>query len=244
LGITAVVGIVVVVVVLLLPTAITSHTLEETIAKQLGVKDSRYLHLNLPPADGRYPGSVFRMEPQVVPVHRTADHDPAIRRTDSAGSIVWTGDLDAKGSGTIGANGIKAMLQNARELEVSVTVQSCKVLDMDLAELQKRLHLSDSEDEKAKHAVIIRAWEGQLTLDVTFKGDMVAWANRRKDIEKKGNDMGVSITAGAKNTLQLSWPGTVIFAFEVSAPGSIGATSGGELQPVSVDQLHLPVWGE
>ena len=206
--------------VFLIPLLLRSDFKTE-LAKQLNVEKD-LLHLNVPPARARFPGFTFVIKPALIPIEYPNRSDPDITEGQEF-SLDWTSANLSSASGK-NAGPIGAIFANSQGVNIELRALHCKVIEMTLADLKRRLLASsDVLDQAAKGnqpMVIVRSFEGQLEIRLakTGKASADVWFGVRKRAEELREPSGkqeVEIQDTGSDQMVMSWKEPVVFAYEV-----------------------------
>jgi hypothetical protein len=229
--------------------------LRAELAKVLN-EDPKQFVLNVPPAGGLAPGSVFIKDHlRLIPLKRTPRNDDGITQ-GAVFELGWAQLADATGKGSVGTGSLGALFGDTESANIEVRAKNCRILDMDLDKIRERLKSTDLMDlaaDKTKQiTVVVRAYEGVLETKISRKSktNAEAW----KEVQEKAESTS-SVTSGAGNAavevksntddeILLTWKEPVIFACSVQSvtyfASHLGPKAEGvDLQPLQGENLSL-----
>jgi hypothetical protein len=212
-------------------------------------EDPKQLVLNVPPADGLVPGSVFVKDSQrLIPLKRTERSEAAIKEGTTF-ELGWSQLADASGKGSMGSGSLGAMFGDTENAKIEVRATQCKVLDMDVAEIRKRVKTQEvmdlASDESKQIAVVVRAYEGILEtkLSRTSKASAEAWKalqDKAKSAESATTTAGktaVEVKGSTNDELVVAWKVPVVFACVVQKVSFFATHLGSEADGVKLEVL-------
>ena len=217
----AVLSVVVVGAAVLLAPGFFRSDFKTELAKQLNVEKD-LLHLNVPLAKARFPGFTFVIKPALIPIEYPDRSDPDITE-GQAFSLDWTSANLSSASGS-NAGPIGALFANSQGVKIEIRAVNCKVIEMTLADLKRRLLASsDVLDQAAKGnrpMVIVRSFEGRLEIRLAKTGKTSAdvWIGvkkRSKDLIEPSGKQDVELQDKGTDEMVMSWKEPVVFAYEV-----------------------------
>ncbi|MDI1312894.1 hypothetical protein [Prosthecobacter sp.] len=187
-------------------------------------EDAKQLVLNVPPADGLLPGSIFVKDHQrLIPFKRTLRNETAI--TQGADFVLgWNQMADASGKAGMGKGGLGALFGDTESAKIEVRATQCRVLDMDSSEITKRVKTQEvmdlAADETKEVAVIVRAYEGILETKIrrTSQATAEAWrkvqeqAKSAESVSTTGGKASVAIQGNTDDEVVVVWKEPVVFA--------------------------------
>lgn len=192
-------------------------------------EDPERFVLNVPPASGLAPGSIFIKDNlRLIPLKRTARNDDAIVQ-GSTFELGWAQLADAAGRGRVGTGALGALFGDTESANIEVRATNCRILDMDLEKIKNRLKTTDLMDlaaDKSKQiTVVIRAYEGILETKISRKSNTnaEAWKKVKEKAESTrsatsgAGDAAVELKANTNDEIVLAWKDPVIFACSVQS---------------------------
>ena len=187
-------------------------------------RPAQFIELNLPPADGRYPGAVILMpqsgqtlplrrayRPNQVPNFATSLHARMGGEAEAALASRFIGNASSKG-----------------DLAVDIKLDDLRLFETDLNEQFKRSLIDDEDVYRAEKRglnprVIVRTYEALMSLNVrrTTSLSAEAWQRAQKELIRAGGriaDKG-SIAFEGKNTTAIAYETVTVNYIATSLSG-------------------------
>jgi len=196
----------------------SSETLREMLAEQLGV-DAENLFVNIPPLPSRYPGAILLDMGDWLLEGVGPDHPSLIRGGRFGFSGRFRGLTTTEGS--LGSSLFKVWATSGIVSDYTISVDPGQVVEIaHLADwLQQSVLAPDLRDGAIPAKVVMRAWEGQMSVGVVRQRRISAEAwtevvQELLDAAKETPKIEVRLNRAQNDTVTIRVIDPVVFAFE------------------------------
>jgi len=213
-------------------------------------EDPKGFVLNVPPASGLIPGSVFVKDNlRLIPLKRTPRNDESITQGNPF-ELDWAQLAGSSGKGNVGTGALGALFGDTEAANIQVRAKDCRILDMDLEKIKRRLMSTDlmdlSADKTKQVTVVTRAYEGILETKITRKSktNAEAWKEVQENAKNTSaassgaGDAAVEIKANADDEIVIAWKDPVIFACSVQSVSYFASHLGTEPDKVELKKIE------
>lgn len=212
-------------------------------------EDPKSFVLNVPPASGLVPGSVFLKDNlRLIPLKRTPRTDESITQGNSF-DLDWAQLAGSSGKGNVGTGSLGALFGDTEAANLQVRAKDCRILDMDLDKIKQRLKNTDlmdlTADQTKQIAVVTHAYEGILETKITRKSktNAEAWKKVQENATKTGEassgagNAAIEIKSNTDDEINFAWKEPVIFACSVQSVSYIASHLGSEPDKIELKEV-------
>ncbi len=177
------------------------------------------LHINLPPANGRYPGAVFLKTDRLLPIEFASSDDDRFKRGQKV-SLNVTLNAKAISTGSLDLGFFKQLSDSGKTKTVSLEISDVVPVEIRAGDL-KSILLSSQDSKKAalneeNVYIISKAYEGQMV--VTLKtSENTKTSAVIEDISKSMPSAEAKLSAdkNKEDEIRVSFSEPTVFAYEM-----------------------------
>lgn len=204
--------------------------LQEQVAGVAHVKPE-FVHVNLPPASGRYPGSVFVVADSWLPVSQVASTSEDLTFGPPY-TVKWTAKIEVSGGGQFGLGAAGEVMKGDAVGKVDMEIAEARTVEMLTPALKKHLLATTTDTAKHKSMIVVtRSYEGVPRLKIHRRSGASgnAWSKTKEEAQAAEAQPGVAkVTFGAKDddliTMEMS--DRVVVAFELARAHFVATSLG------------------
>lgn len=242
-------GVVLLAAVIVIPKLLVpdNNKLKQSLAKQFQVPED-FIYLNIPPANGRYPGAIFLHDHTIIPIEFAQKDDQKLVR-GSVVNITLDATAEANSGGSLRMGFLGQLVESGRTKVLKVSIAEVRMVEMRGEDIKQALLNSQSAKNASMQNqpvyIVTRAYEGVITVNLSAKNSSTAEV-MADDIARSIPNSEVKVQGASNNddmvTVQFATP--TVFAFEVQKANYIMTHLGLEpndvrLTPVNSEELPI-----
>lgn len=180
-----------------------------------------FIHVNLPPASGRYPGSVFVVAESWLPMSQVAATSADLT-IGPPYTVKWQTRIEASGGGELGLGPAGEAMKGDAVGEVDMEIGEARTIEMLTPALKKHLLAVSADAAKYDSMIVVtRSYEGvpRLRIHRRSGASAEAWKETKEQAQSAEAQPGIAkVSLGGKDddliTLEMSE--RVVVAFELA----------------------------
>lgn len=197
------------------------------------------IHVNLPPAAGRYPGCIVAIGDGTLRlVQAGLPTDPDLLRGEEM-KVAWQGGDVSSAAGSAAFARVGELIKSSAVSKVDLTIKGARLYEMPDPKLSERAMTNVTSRLKGEALyIVVRAVEGipVLKLSRGSKTSAEAWAKVREDA-KANRDVRVSGDTRSDDELSIELEAPVVIAYEVALARYFSNSLGPTPDSVKIERL-------